>query len=139
MEAPDQLPDDVWLGVTAFISERSDYTTTALVARLPDSLPACSITLHPQGVEVIGDEWQLWLYESVTVGPDDRNWAEFAEGFQAHPRSAEMMAPGRRLEFAGQNIDAGDNGWPAAMSVATVLASFRGVFVFDAEAEEEVA
>jgi hypothetical protein len=128
---------DDWLGVTAFVPEGSDYTPVVFVERLREALPGCEVSIHPHGVEVTRNGWQLWLYESLARSGDP-NWSEFAESFREHPRWAEMAAPGRRLEFAGRNADAGDDGGAAVATVAVVLTSFHGVFVFDAEAEDEL-
>jgi hypothetical protein len=127
----------MWLGVTAFLPDGSDYSIATMVERLRMVLPACAVGTHPHGVEVAGDGWRLWLYES-TARLGDRDWAEFAEMFASHRRSSEMAEPGRRLEFAGREVDAGEVGGPAVVTVAEVLARFRGAFVFDSEAEEEL-
>ena len=135
--SPEQLADDSWLGVTAFLPDEAEYTGVALVERLRAVLPGCSVVHGPHGVELVGDGWRLWLYESRAL-PGDRNWAEYAEMFAAHPRAFAMAAPGWRLEFAGESVDAGEEGGPAVAASAAVVASFPHAFVFDGEAEREV-
>ncbi len=137
MDDPDRVVADEWLGVTAFVPDGSDYSPAVLVERLRDALPGCDIRTCPQGIEIAGGEWRVWLYESH-ARPGDPNWAEFAEVYGDHPRAAEMTAPGRRVEFAGRSADAGDEGGPAVAAVAGVLSGFRGVFVFDGQAAEEL-
>ena len=137
MEPPEQLADESWLGVTAFLPEESGYTGTDLVERLRAMIPGCAVAGGPHGVELVGVGWRLWLYESRAVA-GDRNWAECAEEFAFHPRASEMAAPGWRLEFAGESVDAGEDGGPAVVAAAAVVASFPHAFTFDCDAEREV-
>ena len=138
MEPPERLAGDSWLGVTAFLPDDSGYTGTAMVERLRAALPGCVIAHGPHGVELVGGGWRLWLYESRAVAGDS-DWAEYAEVFATHPRATAMAAPGWRLEFAGESVDAGDDGGPAVVAAAAVVASFPHAFTFDGEAECEIA
>lgn len=137
MDAPELLADDSWLGVTAFVPEGAGYTSADLAGRLREALAGCVVGTSRHGVEISGDGWRLWLYES-RAAPADRDWAEYAEMFAGHPRSAAMAAPGWRLEFASRGAEAGEDGGPAVATAAAVVASFPGAFVFDGEAEHEL-
>jgi hypothetical protein len=123
-------------GILAFIPEGSDFDFDVAVERLRQAFPRREVRLVGAGcnraVTIAANRWQLQavLAEQPHVASESR---EMAEWHRNHPRATEIAGCRRRVEFEGTDVRPGSQCYVDMLRACEVLASFRGVIVFDLE------
>ncbi len=129
-------------GILAFIPEGSDFDFDAAVVRLREMFPRREVRPVAAGrnraVAIAAKRWEVQavLVEQPHVEEESREMAEWHRG---HPRAAEIAGCRRRVEFEGTDVRPGSRCHADMLRACGILASFRGVIVFDLERGQMVS